>query len=68
MEIWPFLASQKTSDVLQADYFIGKAPIVRSGRHIPAQTACFLNPLVSARMVGTSSGSCRNGNKLRFHH
>jgi hypothetical protein len=43
------------------DEFKGSMPIVRSGQHIPARTSSFLNPLVSARIVGTSSGSRGKG-------
>jgi hypothetical protein len=45
------------------DEFRGKTPIIRSGRSIPAGTASFINPLVTGRIVSTSSGS--RGKHLR---
>ncbi len=46
---------------LTHDEFKGRQPILRSGRHIPSRTGSFLNPLVSGRMVSTSSGSRGKG-------
>ena len=46
---------------LTHDEFKGKAPIVRSGRHLPAETASFHNPLGSGLMMSTTSGSRSKG-------
>ncbi|MGD0014443.1 MAG: hypothetical protein ABSD56_08480 [Bryobacteraceae bacterium] len=48
---------------LTHDEFKGKAAIVRSGRHIPAQTRDFRNPLVVGRMDSLSSGSRSKGTR-----
>jgi hypothetical protein len=48
---------------LTHDEFKGKAPIVRSGRHIPAQTADFRNPLYAGLIDSQSSGSRSKGTR-----
>jgi hypothetical protein len=48
---------------LTHDEFKGKAPILRSGRHIPAETSDFRNPLVSGLMESRSSGSRSKGTR-----
>ena len=48
---------------LTHDEFKGKAAIVRSGRHIPADPASFRNPLGSGLMVSTTSGSRSKGTR-----
>ena len=42
---------------LTHDEFKGRQPIIRSGRHLPADGASFSNPLVSGGFAGLSSGS-----------
>jgi hypothetical protein len=42
---------------LTHDEFKGRAPIVRSGRYVPADGASWSNPLVSGGLPGMSSGS-----------
>ena len=42
---------------LTHDEFKGRAPIIRSGTHLPAGSTTFNNPLVSGGLVGSSSGS-----------
>jgi hypothetical protein len=46
---------------LTHDEFKGKAPIVRSGRHIPARTSDFRNPLYRGLIDSRSSGSRSKG-------
>ncbi len=48
---------------LTHDEFKGKAPILRSGRHIPARTSDFRNPLVTGLMESRSSGSRSKGTR-----
>jgi hypothetical protein len=48
---------------LTHDEFKGKAPIVRAGRHIPARTSDFRNPLYTGLTESSSSGSRSKGTK-----
>lgn len=48
---------------LTHDELKGRAPIIRSGRHIPASGASWRNPLVSGGLFGMSSGS--SGESIR---
>ncbi len=48
---------------LTHDEFKGKAPIVRSGRHIPAPDGVFRNPLYSTPFETLSSGSRSKGTR-----
>jgi len=48
---------------LTHDEFKGKTAIVRSGRHIPAETKSFQNPLGSGLMISTTSGSRSQGTR-----
>jgi hypothetical protein len=58
------LAAQHRQGVyLTHDEFKGKAAIVRSGRHIPAGTADFRNPLGSGLSMSTTSGSRSKGTR-----
>jgi len=60
----PTLAALHRQGVhLTHDEFKGKTPIVRSGRHIPARTSDFRNPLVAGLMESRSSGSRSNGTR-----
>ena len=51
---------------LSHDEFKGKQPIVRNGRHIPATTASFDNPLADADWETHSSGSRSAGTRVRI--
>ncbi len=54
----PALAALHRQGVyLTHDEFKGKAPIMRSGRHIPARTSDFRNPLFAGLLETRSSGS-----------
>jgi hypothetical protein len=60
----PTLAALHRQGVhLTHDEFKGKTPIVRSGRHIPARTRDFRNPLVAGLMESRTSGSRSNGTR-----
>jgi hypothetical protein len=48
---------------LTHDEFKGKTPIVRSGRHIPARTSDFRNPLYAGLVDSQSSGSRSKGTR-----
>ena len=48
---------------LTHDEFKGKTPIVRSGRHIPAGTSDFRNPLFAGLIDSVSSGSRSKGTR-----
>jgi hypothetical protein len=48
---------------LTHDEFKGKAAIVRAGRHLPARTADFRNPLISGLVESISSGSRSKGTR-----
>jgi len=48
---------------LTHDEFKGKAAIVRSGRHIPARTSDFRNPLYTGLIDSSSSGSRGKGTR-----
>ncbi len=52
-----------TGVYLTHDEFKGKQPIVRAGRHIPAVTSDFRNPLVKTRGENRSSGSRSKGTR-----
>jgi len=49
---------------LSHDEFKGKQPVVRNGRHIPATTDSFRNPLVRGGMTGMTSGSRSRGTRV----
>lgn len=49
---------------LTHDEFKGKQPVVRQGRHIPATTDSFRNPLVRGGMTGITSGSRSKGTRV----
>ena len=49
---------------LSHDEFKGKAPIVRSGRHIDSETASFENPLAPGTWATSSSGSRSAGTRV----
>jgi hypothetical protein len=58
-------AIQRQGVYLTHDEFKGKQPIIRSGKHIPATDASFLNVLVSGLMESSSSGSRSRGTRTR---
>ncbi|MBN1566320.1 MAG: hypothetical protein JXA73_00625 [Acidobacteria bacterium] len=60
-------ALHRTGVCLSHDEFKCKKPIIRSGHAIPANHACFLNPLVSGSYEARSSGSRSAGTVTRHN-
>ena len=49
---------------LSHDEFKGHQPIIRNGRHIPANARSFRNPLASARLESSSAGGRSRGTRV----